>query len=101
MLSRRGFVTWIRFPVAFMLTVCLPVSALAAPDFPQPVRQVLPHDPKCTAAMSPAAPAKSRGQAPAPRKFAAAMVRPDAAARAAVDADVLTGAYAAPARRSE
>src|SRR4051812_26190131 len=94
-LSRRGLLTWIRFPAAFILAVCLPASALAAPGArPTPVRQALPQDPKCTAQADPAVPAASKGQAPAPRRFVAALTRPDAAAKVSAKADATTGAYA-------
>ncbi|GAA4491946.1 hypothetical protein GCM10023191_026770 [Actinoallomurus oryzae] len=97
MLSRRGLLTWIRFPAAFILAVCLPASALAAPGArPTPVRQALPQDPKCTAQADPAVPAASKGQAPAPRRFVAALTRPGAAAKVSAKADATTGAYAAP-----
>ena len=81
-----------------MLAVCLPASALAAPNVPRPVsvHQALPQDPDCTVKTNPAVPTKSKGQAPAPRRFTAAMTRLDAAQKVFAKADALTGAYTAP-----
>jgi RHS repeat-associated protein len=91
---RRGLWTSIRLPAAVVLAISIQLPAMATPNAAvADAAAALPADPDCTSGSNPAVPAASKGAAPAPRRFTAAMSAP--AAKPTKTRQPLAGAYTA------